>query len=124
MDHFVVTGSPSLYVQCPHCGMFVNHLTTEHFRSQFCLRQTERRARIFSSRQCLATANESIPFYIGRNPIKFVSDFRYLGRILSKDDSDDKAAYVRMQEAKHVWGRFSYLLRQDGASVETMGRFY
>jgi len=34
------------------------------------------------------------------------------------------AAYTRMQKARCTWGRFSKLLRADGASVETMGRFY
>ena len=72
----------------------------------------------------MAVADESTPFHIGGNPIEFVSDFRYLGRILSKDDSDDLAAYTRLQKAKRVWGLFSRLLQADGASVETMGRFY
>ena len=34
------------------------------------------------------------------------------------------AAFIRMQQARKVWGRFSHLLHQHGASVETMGRFY
>ena len=72
----------------------------------------------------LRSVDKLIPFHIGAEPIEYVPDFRYLGRILSEDDSDDMAAYTRMQKAKRVWGRFSHLLRLDGASVETMGRFY
>ena len=71
----------------------------------------------------MTTVDQLTPFHIGAEPIEFVSDFRYLGRILTEDDSDDMAAYTRMQKAKHVWGRFSHLSHLDGASVETMGRF-
>ena len=34
------------------------------------------------------------------------------------------AANTRLHLAKRVWGRFSHLLQADGASIETMGRFY
>jgi len=47
-----------------------------------------------------------------------------IGRILSQDDSDDMAAYIRMKQARQVWGRFKTLLQADGASVDAMGRFY
>ena len=123
MDHFKLTGS-SEFTQCPRCGLFLSHFTRKHFQSQFCVRQSERLARILSNQQCLATTDMSTPFHIGDKPIDFVSDFRYLGRILSEDDCDDLAAYTRLQKAKRVWGGFSHLLLADGASPETMGRFY
>ena len=34
------------------------------------------------------------------------------------------AANTHLQLAKRVWGHFSHLLQADGASIETMGRFY
>ena len=34
------------------------------------------------------------------------------------------AAYTHMQKARCTWGHFKNLLQADGASVETMGRFY
>ena len=74
--------------------------------------------------QLAQVTNASTPFLIVGQPIEFVDNFRYLGRVLSKDDSDDMAAYARLQECKKVWGRFSQLLRVDGASPKTMGRFY
>jgi hypothetical protein len=122
-DQFRLLGDCD-YVHCPRCGLLLTHLTPSHFQTKFCLQQSQRRARILSNTQCLMSADQLSPFHIGDKPIEFVPDFRYLGRILAQDDSDDMAAYTRMQKAKHVWGRFSHLLRLDGASVETMGRFY
>ena len=61
---------------------------------------------------------------IGDEPIEYVPWFQYLGRMLTKDDSDDMAAHARLEKARSCWGRFSHLLRADGASAETMGRFF
>jgi len=123
MDHFQVIGKTE-FVQCPRCGIFLIHLTPEHFQSQFCNRQSARRHRVQSHEHCSAIAAALTPFHIGEDPIEFVSNFRYLGRILSADDSDDMAAYVRKEKAARVWGRFKALLQNNGASVEAMGRFY
>lgn len=112
----------SQYTQCPRCGLLLTSLTPQHFQSQFCLRQSTRRERILSSVQSSAIASD--PFVIGTQPIDFVDTFQYLGRILSCDDSDDMAAFSRLQQARQVWGRFSTLLQADGASVSTMSRFY
>ena len=102
--------------------MLLTTLTPRHYQSQFCVRQSSRRTRLRS--QELRSTFNPVPFRIDDTPIEFVSEFRYLGRIISKDDTDDSAAYTRLQKAKQVWGRFSTLLRTDGASVLTMSRFY
>ena len=111
------------FLQCPHCGFLLTHLTPEHFQSKFCIKQAARCEHLLSSDHCVATADESIPFHIGAEPIEFVSNFWCLGRTLCKDDSDDMAACTRLQKARQVWGCFSQLLQKDGASIETVSRF-
>ena len=124
MDHFRLSDDSIEFTQCPHCGLFLDHLTPRHIHSQFCIRQSARRARILSRSQCPVTVDTSTPFHIGDRKIAYVSNFRYLGHVLCEDDSDDMAANTRLHLAKRVWGRFSHLLQADGASIETMGRFY
>ena len=121
--HFQVLGNYK-FVQCPCCGIFLTSLTPEHFRSNFCIRQLVKRTQFQSSEQCSVTTETSTPFHIGANLIEYVSTFWYLGRILSEDDSDDMATYIHKEQAACTWGHFKALLRKDGASVETMGRFY
>ena len=72
----------------------------------------------------MASTVSTSAFVVQDHPIEFVPSFRYLGRILSNDDSDDLAVYARKQKAACVWGRFRVLLQIEGASVETMCRFY
>jgi hypothetical protein len=122
LHHFTFAERQDL-TQCPRCGLFLTRVTPAHFQSKFCIRQSARRDQAIMQSQ-LATAVSSTPFYIGGKPLEFVPHFRYLGRILSQDDSDDMAAYLRLEETKKVWARFSHLLRANGASVKTMGRFY
>ena len=112
---------PSQFVPCPRCGLLISSLNPSHFKTSFCIKQSERRRQLLDAQH---PALESPPFTIGDKPIEYVDTFRYLGRILSSDDSDDMAAFTRLEKAKKVWGRFHNLLRKDGASVATMGRFY
>jgi hypothetical protein len=120
-DHFDFVDAPDL-TQCPSCGLFLTHFTPKHLRSQFCIHQTARRQKTLLHLQAIAA--ESNPFLIHGQPVEFVPQFRYLGRILSRDDNDDLAAFARLEKTQRVWGRFHVLLQANGASAVTMGRFY
>lgn len=111
--------------QCLHCGKYrVQSVSSQHLQSRFCIRQSARRERFLTHSHAMALAATRTPFQIGGTPIEFVENFRYLGRQVTKDDSDDEAAYSRLDKTKKVWARFSHLLRARGASARTMGRFY
>ena len=121
---FSFVGYPDIH-QCPRCGMYITTpVTPRHLQSQFCIAQSARRERILSRSEAVLQTAQSTSFFIGDNPIEFVPFFRYLGRMLAQDDSDDMAAYARLEQTKKVWARFSHLLRANGASAKTMGRFY
>jgi len=123
-DLFTFAGYPDIH-QCPSCGLYLTiPVTPRHLQSQFCIKQSERRERILSRSQAQLQAAQSTPFVIDDKPIAFVPYFRYLGRMLAQDDSDDMAAYARLEQTKKVWARFSHLLHANGASARTMGRFY
>jgi hypothetical protein len=123
-DSFTFREHPDMH-QCTSCGIYmINSIPPAHLQSRFCIRQSARRERLLSRSQAVAQAAESIPFSIGGKPVEFVDTFRYLGRMVSKDDSDDMAAFARLEATQKIWGRFSHLLHADGASAKVMGRFY
>jgi hypothetical protein len=53
-----------------------------------------------------------------------VSYFRYLGRILSFNNSDWPALYHNLKKAQQRWGMVTRLLARDGASARARGHFY
>ena len=65
-----------------------------------------------------------VSFKVGGEPIKRVSVFKYLGRLLSEDDDDNHAALRQLHRAKEKWRRFSAVLRSQGATPRTRGYFY
>ena len=97
---------------------------SKHFQSLFCLKHSTHPQYLHSHEETHPVLNSLTPFHIGDQSIDLVSTYTYLGRVLSCDDSDDQAAYARLNKAATVWGRFKVLLQKDGASVSTMGRFY
>jgi hypothetical protein len=103
--------------------LLVSATTSKHFQSSFCIEHSTH-SQQHVQEEIPSTLDTLPPFHIGDQSIDFVSTYTYLGRVLSCDDSDDQAAYARLQKAATVWGRFKVLLQKDGASVSTMGRFY
>ena len=123
LDEFRFHGAHPL-TQCKHCGLYMTKITRRHSQSHYCKQFSTRREHAKARLQLAQAAEDAVPFTINGGNIKFVDSFEYLGRVLSSDDSDDMAAFKRLEKAKKVWGQFSQLLKGQGASTETMGRFY
>jgi hypothetical protein len=104
--------------------MLVTAVTSTHFRSLFCIQQSACLTHLQTYTSLAPIAASCPPFCIGDQSIEFVSQFTYLGCVLSADDSDDQAAYARLQKTARIWGRFKALLQRDGASTFTLGQFY
>ena len=72
---------------CGFCGWMVN--SEEHRATQVCARQTATRRNYFQAKhQQEACAAE---FTVARETIEQVLEFRYLGRILTNEDDDNRA---------------------------------
>jgi hypothetical protein len=63
-------------------------------------------------------------FTVNGKKIKTVSKFKYLGRMVSNNDSDDATILRNLKRARKKWGRLSRLLTVDGANPMAMGIFY
>ena len=56
--------------------------------------------------------------------IEQVWEFRYLGRVLLKDDKDTVCIRGQLKRAWQQWQSVVHVLKQDGASAHTMTKFY
>jgi hypothetical protein len=63
-------------------------------------------------------------FYVDGVPVEKVKEFKYLGRILSDDDSDEPFVDWNLARARSAWGRISRILSSEGASPKVMASFY
>jgi hypothetical protein len=66
----------------------------------------------------------NIVFYVGTVPLDNVTEYKYLGRPLSADDSDDAAVSLNISKATRAWFGMYRILSYDGADSKTMARFY
>ena len=55
-------------------------------------------------------------FNVGGEEIKRVSEFKYMGRIVSEDDDDTLAIEANLKKAKAKWAMFKRLLTREHAS--------
>ena len=50
--------------------------------------------------------------------------FKYLGKILSYDNSEHPTVYSKLHRVQRKWGRLSRMLVHEGADTRTSGKFY
>lgn len=72
----------------------------------------------------LANMARNIKFYINDTVIENVTEFKYLGRIISADDYDDGAVNFNITKASKTWYRMYQILSRDTADSRVMARFY
>jgi hypothetical protein len=109
--------------RCPYCRMFVSNVGPKHFATRACRTQAARfveRDRL--ARQAIQATN--LVFYVGKVPLENVTEYKYLGRPLSADDSDNAAVSLNISKATRTWFGMYRILSSDGADSKTMARFY
>jgi hypothetical protein len=65
-----------------------------------------------------------VSFTVGDKVLDMVQAFKYLGRVIARDDSDLAAYHHNIAHARTKWTQISRVLRRDKASKYTMARFY
>jgi exonuclease III len=110
--------------QCTKCGIFAhNALSEQHQKSQDCIKWTT----IREQRQSNVSEQEisrNTVFTTGGETIENVTEFKYLGRILRNNDSDNAAVESNIQKARMKWGRLCRLLTREGTYPKAMATFY
>ena len=108
--------------QCSSCGMCLSSIRMSHCRSKFCIALTAKRKSIELARKH-AAATQTI-FQINNTSIENVSEFKYLGRMISANDRDELAVTARIKAARSKWMQLYRILSADGTGCKTMSRFY
>ena len=115
---------PAIYPQCPRCGLHVPHtqLNNRHYNTDLCRKGMRRRA----NREAERTAFEAsgVTFMLNNELLEKVDVFRYLGRLLSYNNSDWPTLYYNLKKAQQRWAMVARILVRDGASRRAMGMFY
>jgi hypothetical protein len=65
-----------------------------------------------------------VVFHLNNVQLEKVDTFRYLGRLLSYNNSDWPTLFYNLKKAQQRWGMVSRVLVRDGASTHAMGLFY
>jgi RNA polymerase-binding transcription factor DksA len=107
--------------RCPRCGLFGNHGRTHHL-SAGCIDGKIRKDRRDMKR--VQRQAQKVRFTIGDEEIETVHHFKYLGRITSDDDDDLPAVRDNLKKARMRWARVSKILKREGATAKSMGKFY
>ena len=108
--------------RCPYCRMFVSNVGTKHFAMRTCRTQAARHAeRDRLAGQAIEATN--LVFYVGNVPLENVTEYKYLGRPLSADDTDNAAVSLNISKATRSWFGMYRILSFDGADSRTMARF-
>ena len=119
----IIVEEEGLLPRCPKCGFFSRTADSAfHQNSKQCALAAARRRRHFKTQR----QNEALAvnFSINGEEIERVSQFRYLGRILSDDDDDSHAALRQLDKARKKWNRLVSILRSEGVNPIIMGYFY
>lgn len=115
--------SPTPLPVCVECGMAMKRPNERHRATKTCKLLAARRRRRERSTTIQATM-ASQQFFIGGVPLESVSSFRYLGRMLSSNDSDLVAVKTNLQKARRQWGRICSVLCKSDVPPKVMGYFY
>jgi hypothetical protein len=71
-----------------------------------------------------ATMEKTVVFTINGKPIETVEEFKYLGRIVTREDDDEAAVKGNLAKAKKKWASMRRFLITDGVDSKTMAIFY
>jgi hypothetical protein len=108
--------------QCIKCGLFQSIVGERHQRSADCRRFTEIREKREQAK--VQRAANDFNFTVNGTPIKYTKEFKYLGRILEENDSDQPAISRNLQRAREKWGMIGRILSKKGANPKVMATFY
>jgi hypothetical protein len=103
--------------------MFTHSVGPKHYVTKTCRTQTAR----IEERECVARQaieTHDIVFYVDGVPIETVTEFKYLGQIISANDHNDAAVSLNIKKALMAWFRMFCILSHDTADSWVMGYFY
>ena len=93
-----------------------------HPRTAQCLKVVERKRWRLAETE--TTENSKRAFEAYRTPIEIVTEFKYLGRILTVTNDNWTAVVRDLRKARRSWGRLSRVISREGADPKVLRAFY
>ena len=112
----------SPHPRCPRCNMQVPRRAKNrrHPGNAQCLKGPERKRRRLAEAETETPKNVEWEFEANREPIESVTEFKYLGRILTATDDDWMVVVGNLGKAERSWGRLSQVLGREGADPKVL----
>ena len=99
----------------PRCNLQVSRqaLNGRHLETNQCKRGAERKQRRLAAAEVKTTSEKA--FYAYGDKMRAVTEFRYLGRVMTNTDDDWPAVAGNLRKARVIWGRLARILGREGA---------
>ena len=110
--------------RCHHCDMQVprKELNGRHLGTAQCAKGAERkRWRLAETEK---RENLERAFHAYRKPMEVVSEFWYLGRLLTTTENDWTEVAGNIKKARGSWGRLARVLGREGADPKVSRNLY
>ena len=112
------------FPKCRLCGLQTMAAgTPRHERTAACKARAEQRRRREVAEGVAAAARRKFKAY-DRDELRAVDTFKYLGRVITRDDCDAPAIRRNLKRARQVWGRLSKVIATEGVAPRVAGMFY
>ena len=110
--------------RCPRCDLHVTRkaLNGSHLGTLQCMKGAERKRRQLAETE--TRENSERAFHAYGKPMEAVSEFRYLGRLLTAMDDVWPAVAGNIRKARVSWGRLARVLGREGADPKVSRSFY
>lgn len=121
--HSIVIIEEGRLLRCGECGIFQTTVGRAHQQTADCKRWSKIRKDRETDKVNKKTVAETV-FTVQGVPIKNVSEFKYLGRVVERNDDDWPAVNRNLQKARVAWGRLCRILSKEGANPKAMASVY
>ena len=110
--------------RCPRCDLQVSRkaINGHHLGTSQCRTGTERKRRRLAEAEIRENLERA--FHAYGKQMKAVTEFRYLGRLLTATDDDWPAVAGNIRKAQVIWGRLARVLGREGADPKVSRSFY
>ena len=101
--------------RCPRCNLQVSRkaLNGRHLGTSQCRTGTERKRQRLAEAEMRVTSEKA--FHAYGIQMRAVTEFKYLGRVLTNTDDDWPAVAGNIRKARANWGRLARILGREGA---------
>ena len=110
--------------RCPRCDLWVSRkaLNGRHLETGQCRKGAERKQRRLATAEVQTTSEKA--FHTYGTKMRAVTEFKYLGRVMTNTDDDWSAVAGNIRKARASWGRLARILGREGADPKVSRSFY